>query len=112
MKRILSAALAALLLLAVLPVCAHAAPVTINVYNWGQYISDGSDGYIDVNAAVEEATGIHVNYITFDSNESMYTKLKTGGASYDVIIKMNCPRCSPSPPWHWPGAWRRASATP
>jgi len=60
--------------------------VTINVYNWGQYISDGTDGYIDVNAAFTEATGIKVNYMTFDSNETMYTKLKTGGASYDVII--------------------------
>ena len=37
-------------------------------------------------AAFEEATGIHVNYLTYDSNESLYTKLKTGGASYDVII--------------------------
>ena len=61
-------------------------PVTINVYNWGQYISDGTDGYIDVNKAFTEETGIQVNYITFDSNETMYTKLKTGGASYDVIF--------------------------
>ena len=60
--------------------------VTINVYNWGQYISDGTDGYIDVNKAFTEEPGIQVNYITFDSNETMYTKLKTGGASYDVIF--------------------------
>lgn len=60
--------------------------VTINVYNWGQYISDGTDGYIDVNKAFTEATGIGVNYMTFDSNETMYTKLKTGGSSYDIII--------------------------
>ena len=60
--------------------------VTINVYNWGQYISDGTDGYIDVNKAFTEETGIQVNYITFDSNETMYTKLKTGGATYDVIV--------------------------
>jgi spermidine/putrescine transport system substrate-binding protein len=60
--------------------------VTINVYNWGQYISDGTDGYIDVNKAFTEETGIQVNYITFDSNETMYTKLKTGGSSYDVIF--------------------------
>lgn len=61
-------------------------PVTINVYNWGQYISDGSDGYLDVNAAFTAATGIKVNYMTFDSNESLYTKLKTGGSTFDVII--------------------------
>ncbi len=60
--------------------------VTINVYNWGQYISDGTDGYIDVNKAFTEATGIQVNYMTYDSNETMYTKLKTGGAVYDIII--------------------------
>lgn len=60
--------------------------VTINVYNWGQYIADGSDGSIDVNAEFEALTGIKVNYTTFDSNETMYTKLKTGGSTYDVII--------------------------
>ena len=60
--------------------------VTINVYNWGQYISDGSDGYLDVNRAFTEATGIEVNYMTFDTNESLYTKLKTGGSTYDIII--------------------------
>ena len=61
--------------------------VTITVYNWGQYISDGSDGYIDVISAFEEEyPDIHVNYLTYDSNETMYSKLKTGGAAYDVII--------------------------
>ncbi len=59
---------------------------TINVYNWGQYISDGADGSIDVNAAFTEATGIKVNYMTYDSNETLYSKLKTGGSTYDVII--------------------------
>jgi len=88
MKKRVFAALAALVLcVCLLPAPeARAAENVINVYNWGQYISDGSDGYIDVNAAFEEATGIKVNYMTFDSNESMYTKLKTGGSSYDVII--------------------------
>ena len=28
--------------------------ITLNVYNWGQYISDGSDGYLDVIAAFED----------------------------------------------------------
>ena len=59
---------------------------TINVYNWGQYISDGSDGCLDINKAFTEATGIKVNYSTFDSNETLYTKLKSGGVSYDVVI--------------------------
>ena len=60
--------------------------VTLNVYNWGEYISNGSDGSPDVVAAFEELTGIEVNYTTFDSNESMYAKLKSGAATYDVII--------------------------
>ena len=60
--------------------------VTLNVYNWGEYISNGSDDSVDVVAAFEQLTGIHVNYTTFDSNEAMYAKLKSGAASYDVII--------------------------
>lgn len=91
-KRLFSLSLAALLCVpsfaGVFTTKAAAADtgVTINVYNWGQYISDGTDGYIDVNAAFTEATGIEVNYMTFDTNESLYTKLKTGGSSYDIII--------------------------
>lgn len=70
-----------------LPSTAFAAgQVTINVYNWGQYISDGSDDSIDVNAEFTARTGIKVNYMTYDSNESLYTKLKTGGSTYDIII--------------------------
>lgn len=61
--------------------------VTINVYNWGQYIADGTDDSIDVIAEFEAAyPNINVNYMTFDSNESMYTKLKAGGSSFDIII--------------------------
>ena len=85
-KRAFSLLLAFVLIAALLPQPVSAAREEITVYNWGQYISDGSDDSLDVIAAFEEATGIHVNYLTFDSNESMYTKLKTGGASYDVII--------------------------
>jgi beta-galactosidase len=50
------------------------------------YISDGSDGGLDVNAEFTRRTGIQVNYSTYESNEALYSKLKTGGASYDVII--------------------------
>ncbi len=60
--------------------------ITLNVYNWGLYISDGSDESVDVLSAFEELTGIQVNYTTFDSNESLYAKMKSGGASYDVIF--------------------------
>ena len=61
--------------------------VTINVYNWGQYIAEGDDDSIDVIDEFEKAyPNIHVNYTTYDSNETMYSKLKTGGISVDVII--------------------------
>ena len=56
------------------------------VYNWGEYISDGEDGTPDVNALFEEKYGIKVVYDTFDNNESMYSKLKSGGVSYDIVI--------------------------
>lgn len=88
MRKILPLLLVVVLILSSFqtPAFADNEKVTINVYNWGQYISDGTDGYIDVNKAFTEATGIEVNYMTFDSNETMYTKLKTGGSTYDVII--------------------------
>ena len=60
--------------------------VTINVYNWGEYIANGTDGSMDVNAEFTRRTGIRVNYTTFDSNEALYSKLAGGGADYDVII--------------------------
>ena len=60
--------------------------VTLNVYNWGLYISDGSEESVDVISAFEDLTGIKVNYTTFDSNESLYAKIKSGGVSYDVIV--------------------------
>ena len=61
--------------------------ITLNVYNWGQYISDGTDGTLDVIAAFEEKyPNIDVNYITYDSNETMYSKLSNGGITVDVII--------------------------
>ena len=58
----------------------------INVYNWGEYISDGAEGTMDVNKEFEKLTGIKVNYTTYDSNENMYNKIKGGGANYDIII--------------------------
>ena len=65
---------------------------TLYVYNWGEYISDGSEGCLDSNEAFEEwyykTTGERVNvvYSTFSSNEDMYAKLSSGSVSYDVIV--------------------------
>jgi spermidine/putrescine transport system permease protein len=61
--------------------------ITINVYNWGMNIADGTDDTLDVIAAFEaKYPHIKVNYSTYDSNEVLYTKLKNGGISVDVII--------------------------
>ena len=49
--------------------------ITLNVYNWGLYISDGSDESVDILSAFTELTGIEVNYTTYDTNESLYAKL-------------------------------------
>lgn len=62
------------------------AGISINVYNWGEYISDGEDGTLDINEEFTKLTGIKVNYSTFATNEEMYAKLKAGAATYDVVI--------------------------
>jgi len=60
--------------------------ITINVYNWGEYISDGSEDSLDINKQFTDETGIKVNYTTYTSNEDLYAKLKSGASSYDIII--------------------------
>ncbi len=58
----------------------------INVYSWGEFISNGSDGSIDVNKEFTKETGIKVNYKTFQNNEELFAKISGGGTDYDVII--------------------------
>lgn len=60
--------------------------ITLNVYNWGEYISDGSEGSIDVIEEFEKISGIDVNYTLFDTNEDMYAKLAHGTSRYDIVI--------------------------
>ena len=61
--------------------------ITLNVYNWGQYMADGSDDSMDIIAEFERRyPNIKVNYQTYDSNETMYSKLVNGGITVDVII--------------------------
>ena len=61
--------------------------ITLNVYNWGQYIADGSDDSMEVIREFEARyPHIKVNYSTYDSNEIMYSKLSNGGITVDVII--------------------------
>lgn len=59
---------------------------SVNVYNWGEYISDGSEGSMNVVGEFERLTGAKVNYTNYESNENMYSKLSGGGVSYDVIV--------------------------
>ncbi len=77
---------------------ATAETVVVNVYNWGEYISDGSNDSYDSNGAFEEyyskllteekghKVKVQVNYTTFTSNEDLYAKMKSGVGGYDVIV--------------------------
>jgi len=64
----------------------------LNVYNWGEYISDGSDDTLDTVKAFEEwyeetyGQKVKVNYSTYASNEDMYAKLSSGAVSFDLVI--------------------------
>ena len=52
----------------------------VNVCSLGEYIDT------DLITQFEEQTGIRVNYQTVESNESLYSLLKSGGADYDVVV--------------------------
>lgn len=96
----LFAILTALVMIAALAGCgsgsggSSASPkkLTLNVYNWGEYISDGSEGTMDVISEFEKwyqqtyGVEVTVNYDTYASNEDMYSKLSSGAVSYDVVI--------------------------
>ena len=95
MKKILSLILTAALVLGcacLLTGCGSSKTLTLNVYNWGEYISDGSDDSLDTIKAFESwyaetyGTKVKVNYTTYASNEDMYAKLSAGAVSYDVVI--------------------------
>ena len=66
--------------------------LVLNVYNWGEYISDGSLGSYDTNVAFEKyyyekfGVTVSVNYTTYATNEDMYSKLSGGAGSYDIVI--------------------------
>lgn len=66
--------------------------VTLNVYNWGEYISDGFEDSLDTNAAFEEyffekfGYRVEVNYTTYATNEDMYSKIKSGAGNYDIVV--------------------------
>ena len=59
---------------------ATASQPVVNVCSWGEYIDE------ELITQFEDATGIRVNYQTAESNEALYSLLKSGGADYDVIV--------------------------
>jgi putrescine transport system substrate-binding protein len=83
MRRVLS-----LVAVAVLVVAAAAQPLfaqarkerALNVYNWSDYIDPS------VLEAFTKETGIKVHYDTFDSNDTLETKLLAGRSGYDVVV--------------------------
>ncbi len=59
----------------------------LRIYNWGEYISNGSDETLDVISEFEKRfPEINVEYTTYGNNEEMYAKIVSGSAKYDVII--------------------------
>ena len=61
--------------------------ITLNVYNWGMNMADGTDGTMDLIAEFEKRyPHIKVNMSEYESNEVLYTKLSSGGITVDVII--------------------------
>lgn len=60
--------------------CGGEKKVTLNVYNWGDYIDE------TVIQQFEEKYDINVNYEMYDTNEAMYQKIKPGAVSYDIAF--------------------------
>ncbi len=95
-KRLFSLSLAILVLVALMGCFGSCADrgevVTLYVYNWGEYISDGSEGTVNVNREFEkyceETLGkkVKVNYSTYSSNEDMYAKVSSKSSVYDVVV--------------------------
>ena len=83
MKKTISVIICAVMLCGLFAGCGGGSKAdngVVNVYNWGEYIDT------DLLTQFENETGIKVNYKTYESNEQMYSVLKQGGVSYDVVI--------------------------
>ena len=52
----------------------------LNIYNVGDYIDP------ELTKRFTEETGIEIVYETYDTNEGMYQKLKSGSSNYDLIF--------------------------
>ncbi len=58
----------------------NSAQPMVNVCSWGEYIDE------TLIEQFEEETGIMVNYQTVESNEALYSLLKSGAGDYDVVV--------------------------
>lgn len=67
-------------LLSVLSLSAQAQTRVVHVYNWSDYIDP------KVLSDFTRETGIRVVYDTYDSNETLETKLLAGKTGYDVVV--------------------------
>ena len=79
MKRNLVAALGLAAMLAGLCGCAEKKPV-LHIYTWSDYIKP------ELVAQFEQENNCKVVIDTYDSNESMYAKLKAGATGYDLLF--------------------------
>ena len=88
MKRILSLIIAAAMAFMCCMILASCTGYEgeVNVYNWGEYISPGDDGSLDVIKEFERRYNIKVNYTNFETNEELYNVLVNSNSTYDVII--------------------------
>ena len=87
MKKLTSVVLALAMLLSAAALFASCSKKeTLVVCNWGEYISDGEDGYMDVVAEFEKKFDCKVEYVVAETNETLYSLMKSGSVAYDVIF--------------------------
>ncbi len=53
---------------------------TINIYNWSDYLPER------IIELFTRDTGIKVNYISYESNEEMYEKVKASQGEFDLVV--------------------------
>lgn len=79
MKKVAAVAMTAIMCAGFMTGCGGSSKPTLKVYSWGEYIDTS------LLRSFEKEYDCKVVYETFDSNESMYTKIQSG-ESYDVLV--------------------------
>src|SRR5205823_9657127 len=80
MRQAIRLAALAAVCVAITPAAAQPKERVVNVYNWSDYMAPG------VVEDFSKETGIKVRYDTFDSNDTLETKLLAGKSGYDVVV--------------------------